>query len=110
DGLSKTEFEKSIPRQISDGLVHWSNLVRKLVLCRPFSPCLVYFVFAAFAPKSPAGTKRNHYAIVPRRKENFVVLIGYILCGVIRSNLGAYYTYFFDTMVFVCDRFVPINR
>jgi hypothetical protein len=47
------------------------------------------FVFPAFADKSPAVTKRNRYAIASRRKENFVVLIGYILCGVVQWNLGA---------------------
>jgi hypothetical protein len=49
---------------------------------------LVWFVFAAFAGKLPVVTKRNRYAIDPRRKENFVVLIGYILCRVTQWNLG----------------------
>src|SRR4029077_4866398 len=43
DGLSKAEFEKSIPRQISDGLVHWSNLVRNITL--PFLFALPIYLF-----------------------------------------------------------------
>jgi hypothetical protein len=91
-------------------LVHWVQPGEGIITLPSLFALSSLFVFAAFAAKSPAETKRNHYAIDPRRKENFVVLIGYILCGVFQSTLGAYYTYFFDTMVFVCDRFVPINR
>jgi hypothetical protein len=49
---------------------------------------------AAFASKSPIVTNRNRYAIPSRRKETFVVLIGYILYEVAQWNLGAHDSHF----------------
>jgi hypothetical protein len=46
NGLSKADFEKSIPRQISDGLVHWSNLVKNYCLALPFS--MLVYLFRPF--------------------------------------------------------------
>lgn len=71
----------------------------------------VWFHFStAFTGVSRGGERRKHYAIAPRREENSVVFIGYILCAVVQCNLGARYTYFFDIMIYLCDRFVRINR
>ena len=109
NGLSKAEFEKSIPRQISDGLVHWSNLVKNYCLALPFAMSSLFVFDRFYGCKSPAVRKRKHYAIAPRRKENSVVSIGYILCAVIRCNLERDILTFFDIMVYICDRFV-FNR